>query len=84
MVPSVSPVDREGETVGKQKKQMGSAEKANARARKEPQTAARKKARRAAQLTRELENKVNRALGYASPWETAKAIRARRGVRGAA
>lgn len=70
--------------MGKQKKQMGSAEKANARARKEPLTAARKKARRDAQLKRQLENRANRALGYASPWEIAKAIRAAGGRRDAA
>ena len=68
-----------------QKKQMNSSEKANSRARKEPLTAARKKARRDAQLTRSLENKVNRARGVPSPWEVAKAIRsAGRRVSGAA
>lgn len=68
------------------KRMMSGAEKDASRSRKVPRTAARKKARRDAQRERELENKVERARGHASPWETAKAIRAglRRGVRGAA
>lgn len=63
------------------KKMMSGAEKSASRARKEPRTAERKKARRDAQLTRSLENKVNRARGVPSPWEAAKAIRAAGGRR---